>query len=100
MHYSSAIVEHIPNKLMSDAKRTSHNQQLINEDVMLQQHKKYVNTLTSIGLKVVQLAADDDLADCRCVLAKDAAIVCGKKAILTRLEDNNRPRFDIDVFFH
>ena len=93
MQYSSAIVRHISKKLISDAQRLSDDHQPINEAVMLEQHKKYTDTLLSIGLKIVELPGDEDLPDC--VFTEDAAIACGNKAILTRLGHANRRGFDI-----
>ena len=93
MQYSSAIVRHISEKLISHAQRRSHDHHPINEALLHEQHKKYVDTLRSIGLQVIVLPADDDLPDC--VFAEDAAIVCGNKAILTRLGHANRRGFDI-----
>ena len=60
----------------------------INENLMHTHHATYVKTLESLGLEVTEIASDPALPDC--VFTEDAAIVCGKKAVVTRPGHPNR----------
>ena len=95
MQFSTAIVREISKNLISNAQRLDDNHDPIDAELMEIQHNKYTQTLKNLGLKTIELPDDDNLPDC--VFTEDAAVVCGQKAVLTRLGHPNRQGFFIDV---
>ena len=59
------------------------------DDIKMQLHHEiYVKTLKSLGIEVTEIKSDPKLPDC--VFTEDAAVVCGNKAVVTRLGHPNR----------
>merc|ERR1711962_522658 len=88
LKYSRAICRGISSSLAKEAQRLSDDHEPINEKLMSEQHEKYTATLESCGIAVTNLPSDSNLPDC--VFTEDAAVVCGQKAVLTRLGHPNR----------
>ncbi|XP_072129376.1 N(G),N(G)-dimethylarginine dimethylaminohydrolase 1 isoform X2 [Mobula birostris] len=81
--YSHAVVRGISDSLAGGALRMSHEGKPVDAARARQQHEHYVRTLGSrLGLKVLELPADEQLPDC--VFVEDTAVVCGDTALLSR----------------
>lgn len=81
MNYTHAIVRGVSSKysecLVTHIKKTP-----IALWLAQQQHQAYIHTLSQLGLEVIELPADSDLADC--CFVEDIAIVLPEIALLTR----------------
>jgi len=88
MLFSRAICRGISKSLAKDAQRIDGDHHPIDEILMQLHHENYVKTLKSLGIKVTEIESDPKLPDC--VFTEDAAVVCGNKAVVTRLGHPNR----------
>ncbi|XP_072918610.1 N(G),N(G)-dimethylarginine dimethylaminohydrolase 1 [Hemitrygon akajei] len=81
--FSHAVVRGIPDSLAAGALRRSGESEPVDTARARRQHEHYVHTLGSqLGLKVLELPADEQLPDC--VFVEDTAVVCGDTALLSR----------------
>ncbi|CAL8256793.1 unnamed protein product [Merluccius merluccius] len=81
--FTHALVRGIPASLATEALRTAAGGADVDADRARREHHAYVEVLRDrLGLRVVQLPADEDLPDC--VFVEDAAVVCGDTALITR----------------
>ncbi|XP_010784401.1 N(G),N(G)-dimethylarginine dimethylaminohydrolase 1 [Notothenia coriiceps] len=88
-HYTHAVVRGVPASLAKEALRSS--QAEVDLAGARSEHEAYVQVLgTRLGLKVVELPADESLPDC--VFVEDAAVVCGDTALITRPGAESRRR--------
>nr|XP_039273228.1 N(G),N(G)-dimethylarginine dimethylaminohydrolase 1-like [Styela clava] len=80
--YNTAIVRKVAKSLPEEAQRQSPESTPVDWENTIKQHDNYVNILRNeIGLKVVELPADEELPDC--VFVEDVAVVIGNKALVT-----------------
>jgi dimethylargininase len=66
-----------------------------NYELMLEQHKTYIEILKSLGLKVIELEALNDFPDAHFV--EDAAVVVPKIAIITRPGAESRRGEEVSI---
>ncbi|KAM6962712.1 N(G),N(G)-dimethylarginine dimethylaminohydrolase 1 isoform 1-T1 [Aplochiton taeniatus] len=80
-NFTHAVVRAIPSSLAKEALRT--NKLDVDLAKAHREHEVYVGVLKEkLGLKVIELPADESLPDC--VFVEDAAVVCGDTALITR----------------
>ncbi|MFH0760851.1 MAG: arginine deiminase family protein [Bacteroidota bacterium] len=75
-----AIVRDVPNSFQKCV-TTFHNKRKINVALAKQQHQQYCETLSSLGLKLIRIEADDTLPDC--CFTEDTVIVFDVFAVIT-----------------
>ena len=81
--FTHAVVRGVPASLAGEALRMDPVGDPVDTEEARREHEVYVRVLReTLGLRVVQLPADEALPDC--VFVEDAAVVCGDTALLTR----------------
>jgi len=91
--YSRAIVREIADSLPQYALRSEVGSE-ISLSLARKQHERYIAALQKAGLHVTVLPADNSTPDC--VFVEDTSIICGNKALLTRLgHPSRRPEVDV-----
>ncbi|KAI4880758.1 hypothetical protein NFI96_007125 [Prochilodus magdalenae] len=81
--FTHAVVRAVPGSLVAEALRSGPAEVQVDLAAARQEHERYVSVLeNTLGLRVVQLEADEALPDC--VFVEDAAVVCGDTALITR----------------
>ncbi|XP_072552352.1 N(G),N(G)-dimethylarginine dimethylaminohydrolase 1 [Salminus brasiliensis] len=81
--FTHAVVRGVPGSLAAEALRSGPAEVQVDLEAARREHERYVSVLESaLGLRVVQLEADEALPDC--VFVEDAAVVCGDTALVTR----------------
>ena len=86
--YTRAVVCGVPSSLPANALRQNSDIDNISLEKARLQHKKYVDTLKSLGLQVTALEANEEHPDC--VFVEDVAVVCENEALITRLGHSSR----------
>jgi len=88
MNYTHAIVRGCARSVVDDAQRIDAGNEAIDFELIKTQKEAYYDIMEKLGIKVIKIEADETLPDC--VFTEDAAVIIGKRAVVTRLGHPNR----------
>ncbi|XP_057316436.1 N(G),N(G)-dimethylarginine dimethylaminohydrolase 1-like [Hydractinia symbiolongicarpus] len=79
--YTKAVCRKIPKSIVSGGLRMQKEKKALDHNLALKQQQSYINALTSLGVKVTVLEADEATPDC--VFVEDTAVVVGETVVIT-----------------